>query len=250
MGSENYPWTGGGFNRALDEHGENVKREVRVAMPGRIVSFDPASITATVQLMIDQQLADGSRDAYPELGVVPVYTLRGGNYICTMPIAPGDPCLVIFGDRCIDSWQQSESQDMPADYRLHDLSDGFALVGPTPLPRAVPGYNAQSAALRSVDGQQRVQLDPDGTITQANAAGSTVLNGAGQFVINAPAGIVLNGNTHLIGDLSSQAGNGGAGNATMANIMRALDVATAHVASHDTHFHDDPQGGSVSPPRN
>lgn len=250
MQSENYPWNPGGFERSLDERGEAIKREMRVALPGRIISFDPDSISATIEIMLTQLLSDGGTDAYPQLQAVPCYTLRGGKYIFTMPISAGDPCLVIFADRCIDGWFSHEAQDAPHDYRMHDLSDGFALVGPTPIPRAIAGYSAESAELRSIEGDQAVQLNPDGSIINRNAAGSTVLGADGSFAINAPAGIRLNGNTHLIGNLSSEAGNGGVGHAIFANIMRALDFQTPSVPSHNGHVHPNPEGGNVGLPFN
>jgi Phage protein Gp138 N-terminal domain len=248
MNNGNYPFEQGGIDRALDATAEGVKLDLRVAMPGKITRISAEPPCVSVQPQIDQLLTDGTHEPYPELHDVPLFTLSGGLYICTMPVAEGDPCLVIFADRCIDSWFATGAQDAPADFRMHDLSDAFALVGFPTRANVVPGYSLTSAELRSRAGDQTVRLDPDGTITNSNSAGSTVLTASGQFLINAPAGIVLNGNTHLIGNLSSEAGNGGVGQAVFSNIMRALDFATPNVPSFDRHLHPNPEGGNVGYP--
>lgn len=248
MNNGNYPGESGGFERTLDTVKQAVNMGLRVAMPGRVLSFDPDSQTVSVQPEIQQLLADGSGEDLPPLSDVPAYCMRGGAFVVTMPIKEGDRCLVIFGDRSIDEWLESGAHAPPADYRQHDLSDGFALVGYSPRPQAIPDYNPDAAELRNLDGTQYVRLAPDGSIKNATAGGSTVLSAAGAFVINAPAGITLNGNTHLVGDMTSAAGNGGAGQAVFANIMRALDFASTNVPSFDRHLHTNPEGGNVGPP--
>ena len=248
MNNGNYPFEAGGFERALDASSQGLALGLRVALPCRVLSFDPVKQTVAAQPVIQQLLSDGSSEAYPALQDVPVYCQRGGGFVVTMPIKAGDPCLVIFGDRCIDNWFAG-NEAAPADYRMHDLSDGFALVGFAPMPGVVPNYSATAAELRSVSGQQSVKLDPDGTITNKNAAGSTVLSPAGLFTINAPAGIVMNGNLLLNGNMGTAPGQGGAiGKVTLAATITALDLVTPSVASHDKHLHSNPEGGQVGPP--
>ncbi|UGA37964.1 hypothetical protein JOS77_29195 [Chromobacterium haemolyticum] len=43
---------------------------------------------------------------------------------------------------------------------MHDLSDGFALVGPFSQPQKISGYSTSSAQLRSNDGSAYIDLDP------------------------------------------------------------------------------------------
>ncbi|MFW8450019.1 Gp138 family membrane-puncturing spike protein, partial [Klebsiella pneumoniae] len=61
----------------------------------------------------------------PLLVDVPVVFPRGGGCTLTFPVKPGDECLVIFADRCIDFWWQSGGIQEPVDERMHDLSDAF-----------------------------------------------------------------------------------------------------------------------------
>lgn len=60
---------------------------------------------------------------------VPLFTLHGGSSYIHMPIAVGDYCLLIFTERCSDSWLAGTDNVTPLEYRMHDYSDGFAIVG-------------------------------------------------------------------------------------------------------------------------
>ncbi len=59
----------------------------------------------------------------------PVLSVQGGGVGAIMPVAVGDECMVVFSDRCISAWFAT-GQPMPLpDFRMHDISDGFVLVG-------------------------------------------------------------------------------------------------------------------------
>lgn len=60
---------------------------------------------------------------------VPPITLQGGTSYIKMPYAVGDYCLLFFTERCFDRWYEGDDFALPAEYRMHDYSDGFALVG-------------------------------------------------------------------------------------------------------------------------
>lgn len=66
---------------------------------------------------------------YPILMDLPVVFLRGGKTGMTFPISKGDECVVMFNDRSIDAWFESGQKQAPTSIRMHDISDGFALIG-------------------------------------------------------------------------------------------------------------------------
>lgn len=113
---------------------EALESNLRVAMPGIITAFDPATCTATVQPAIREALTDqtGVRVnlALPELLDVPIIMPHGGKFSITLPVMPGDECLIIFADMCIDAWWQSGGVQNQVELRRHDLSDAFAILGP------------------------------------------------------------------------------------------------------------------------
>ena len=60
---------------------------------------------------------------------VPPIFMKGGSSYTAHPIAVGDYCLLIVTERCYDRWYKGQDFMPPAEYRMHDYSDGFALVG-------------------------------------------------------------------------------------------------------------------------
>lgn len=138
---------------------------VHTGLPGRVVSFDAAKQTAKVQPAIKRiWIGDDEGDepveaALPECPDVPVHFPGGGGYVLTFPVAPGDDCLLVFAERAIDFWWEKGGVQKPSEFRMHDLSDGFAFVGFRPKPNAVAGFATDACELRRVDGSALVRVD-------------------------------------------------------------------------------------------
>lgn len=138
------------------------------AMPAIINTFDAVAMTCTARVAIKGQLQqqDGTWqdvEIKPLLDV-PVVFPSGGGFILTFPVAPGDECLIILASRCIDAWWQLGGVQPQMEFRMHDLSDGFAIVGPRSQPRVVSGLSTTATQLRSADGATCVEVAP-GKIT-------------------------------------------------------------------------------------
>lgn len=83
---------------------------LRVAAPGIIQSVDYERQTCSVQLAVRECLNDEGNLKWvdiPELPDVPFFVYAGGGYCITLPVSPGDDCLVVFADSCIDAWWQN-----------------------------------------------------------------------------------------------------------------------------------------------
>lgn len=134
------------------------------AMPGIVQSFDPVAITVVVQIAIkiSQRAPDGTiKDVtMPLLLDVPVVPQRGGGCTLTFPIKKGDEALVVFANRCIDAWWQNGGVQAQIEFRMHDLSDGFAVVGPFSQKTKISEWQTDSCELRSDDHQAYVRLNP------------------------------------------------------------------------------------------
>lgn len=158
-------------------------RQVRMwtSLPGIIQSFDPDEMTAVVQPAIKGKIAksDGTVQALnlPLLLDCPVIFPSGGGVTLTFPIKQGDECLVWFAARGIDFWWQLGGIQLPAEARMHDLSDGFVQVGPRSQPRVLSNISTTHAQLRSDDGAAFVDLDPTGHVVTITAPGGITLNG-------------------------------------------------------------------------
>lgn len=150
------------------------------AMPAIVESFNPARMTVEVQPTINgtkrSPKGEWSSLRMPKLVDCPVLWQGGGGVTLTFPIAKGDECLVVFASRRIDEWWQQGGVQDALEIRMHNLSDGFALVGVRSLPRAF-NVSTTQAVLRSDDGSTFVRLDPAGQLVQVTAPGGINLNG-------------------------------------------------------------------------
>jgi hypothetical protein len=150
----------------IQTHLDTRQSEIHTAMPGKIVSFDPAKMTARVQLSIQQmqRQQDGSSKAVSltEIRDVPVAFPGGGGHTLTFPVKAGDDCMVQFCERSIDGWHdQGGDPRPPNDLRMHDVNDAIAHVGlrsQKTLPSG--GASATTVQLRSDDGSSYIELDP------------------------------------------------------------------------------------------
>jgi len=145
------------------------------ALPGIVQSFNASAVTAKIQPAIQGVVIqpDGTRKAVnlPLLLDVPVVFPRGGGATLTFPVKGGDECLVVFASRCIDAWWQSGGIQLPMEMRKHDLSDGFALIGPQSQAKKIAGISGDSVQLRSDDGSTFIELNPASQIVNIVAPG-------------------------------------------------------------------------------
>ena len=169
------------------------------ALPGVIVNFPAASglgkMIADVQPAVNFVFpnADGTftSQQLPLLVDCPVQWQGGGGVTTTFPIRPsvvtngvsdgsGDECLIILASRCIDSWWQQGFKPGPAmnppSLRMHNLSDGYVLVGVRSHPREF-AVDMENAALITDDGQTFFKLNPTTKAIALQAAGGISLNG-------------------------------------------------------------------------
>lgn len=174
--------------------------ETWTSMPGIVNSFDAAKQTCSVQPAVRARV-QGRDGAYEWVDLplcldCPVYFPAGGGVVLTFPVRAGDECLLVFADRCIDAWWQSGGVQNQADIRMHDLSDGFAYVGVSSVPRVVPAISAAAGQLRNTSGATRVSVSADGSIDVAAevavtvAAPTVTLNGQ---TVNINGRLVING---------------------------------------------------------
>jgi hypothetical protein len=157
-----------------------MQSRIWTAIPGIVERFDAAKMIVDVQPAINGRARSTkgvvSSLQMPKLLDCPVLWQGGGGVTLTFPISAGDECLVIFSARCIDGWWEQGGIKDPPDIRMHNLSDGFALVGVRSVPRAF-AVSTTEAVLRSDDGSTYAKLNPDAQTIQMTAPGGINLNG-------------------------------------------------------------------------
>lgn len=161
----------------------------------------------------------------PKLVDVPILWQGGGGATWTFPIAKGDECLTIFSSRCIDNWWKNgfkvptgilgadgkpmNPANNPPEFRMLNLSDGFAFVGVRSLPRALASFNTTTARLRTDDNSCYLDFDPVNKKLTAVFPGGITLN---NVTIDSSGNVVSPGTiqgTTVTGTTQVVAGSGG-----------------------------------------
>lgn len=173
---------------------ENLKRDIFVNMNcvqiGIIESFDATKQLASVQIALKSVLEvkpDGTQilQERPVLLEVPVMILYGGGSYLTMPIAPGDNCLLVFNDREIDTWLYNGGLQTPLTGRAHSSADAIAIVGLRSLQNSIANYLTNGVRL-AYNSTTKIditsgQIDSTATLFKQHGnfevTGNSVING-------------------------------------------------------------------------
>ncbi|AUR84249.1 hypothetical protein NVP1052A_20 [Vibrio phage 1.052.A._10N.286.46.C3] len=83
------------------------------------------------------RVVDGVSEELPVFEDVPPIFMQGGGSYTAHPISEGDYALVLISERCFDAWYGGDNFVSPLEMRMHDYSDGFALVGVNPESSAI-----------------------------------------------------------------------------------------------------------------
>lgn len=241
---------------------DGKQAEIWTALPGIVESFDPEAMTVSVQPSIKGQIQDesgqGSAVDLPLLVDVPVVFPCGGGFTLTYPVKNGDECLVVFASRCIDGWWQNGGVGGTPDERMHDLSDGIAIVGPRSQARKLdPAVDVDSVQLRTDDGKAHITMIPDYTIRAQNPTARVELTPDGEVTAEGDTKVTLKA---PILDLKADAINmaGMSGGKAVFKMVGDIDQDGKHVSTGDqvaggvsqiNHPHRDAGGsGNSGPP--
>ena len=193
-----------------------LMKELRVALPAIVKSFDADTQTVTVIVTTNERVMFNTpSDTVPlpislqtqtmqraVLEKVPIFISNGGGLNLTFPIKEGDECFVLFADTEIDIWFQNGGlNNNPIDDRRHSTSDGIAIFGVRSSPHVLGDYSTDSAQLRTDDGETVIDIK-DGQITvtadtvTVNAMTATV-TASGTATISGETSVKLGSSTHL-----------------------------------------------------
>ena len=203
---------------------ENKLQGLWSAIPAIIQNVNYAKQTLTAQPAIQGQNIDKDGNIInvnlPLLVDVPFQTYGGSGFIVTVPNLENSECLIVFASRCIDGWWANGGVQPQIEFRMHDLSDGFAIIGFNSQARLIPNYSTTAIEVRTFDGATKIGLTAGAvTITAANThiTGALQVDGAvtTNSTIAASGNITGNGtslHTHTHSGVQSGSGNTGAPN--------------------------------------
>ena len=137
--------------------------DVHTTLPARVVTYDPATQKATVQIQLQRKyVTDGALVTVPPLSAVPVIWPRGGagKIFLHWKLLPGDDVTLHFAERSLDNWKTQGGITNPDDTRKFSYSDAFATPGGSAFPDAFTPLQPEAVELQN--DKTKVQLFPDG----------------------------------------------------------------------------------------
>lgn len=132
----------------------NALANVHTTTIARVTGVDEKTISCRPVI---NRVVDGVSIELPEFVEVPPIFMQGGGSYTAYPIAVDDYCLIFITERCFDRWYKGQDYQPPAELRMHDYSDGFALIGINPFANAI--------TIPSVI-QQTGDINHDGNVTR------------------------------------------------------------------------------------
>lgn len=140
------------------------------ALPGTVVSIKGNMVD--VQISIDR-LIKGKNVDYPLLVNIPIkhFAASEDQYI-QLPITKGTPGLIIFSQRSLDVWKDSNGKGIvdPANNRWFDISDAIFLPGLLPKGRKIA--NTENIEIRNK--LTKMRYSPKGTFEITGKTGGLV----------------------------------------------------------------------------
>lgn len=208
------------FGQVLDHLREVTKRQIRVAMPAQVQAYDPATQTADVQPLIDDQIKqeDGTyaRMPFPVVAHVPVAFPGAGGFRLTFPVQPGDTGQLLVCDLTLDAWKQLGGRQSPLEQRRHHIADAVFYPGMHPDNASWAGASTTGVTLGADAGPQAVFR------TNAIELGGDDTHPPTDFV--ALASLVLAQLTALSNAFSSWTPVAGDGGAALKTLLTALQA--------------------------
>lgn len=197
---------------AIDTALDGRQAQIWTCLPGIIQSFDASKMTASVQPTIQGQFRNQQgvwqNQTLPLCVDCPVQFPGGGGFLMTFPLAAGDEVLIHFSARCIDGWWQAGQVAPQAQFRMHDLSDGFVAPKVYSIPKIPGGISTTTAQLRSLAGTAYIELAAGGIINivapgGVNVTGSLNASGGVGDIATLTGNFQLNGSMIVTGEVTA-----------------------------------------------
>jgi len=155
------------LNMLLMEFEKAINGSLNCHKVGTISNFYPETQTADAVIgsraVIGQKNLNNNSSVfadYPPILNRPVIILGGGDGAITFPIKSGDECLILFNDKDMTPWYNSNSPQSPNDTeRLHHLTDAIILVGLKSAKNHISDYNPDATEIRC--GKTKISLYSD-----------------------------------------------------------------------------------------
>ena len=227
-------------------------RQLRVSMPCEVVSYNSKRQMVDVRIVQPEIDLAGNIIPMPVITNVPVNFKRCGNSHITHPINKGDTGFVVFADRDISSWVETNNRSVVDSARAHSMQDcyfdpGIIGGGTDANPNDVEiKYNNTTIHLRK-NGDVDINTSTKVNVTASNEVNVTT----NKLTVNAPNSY-FNGNVFVSQLLTTGGfvsnGTSGGGTAQFTGSINVTDEVTASGIDLSTHRHPGDSGGTTGQP--
>lgn len=138
---------------------------------GTVVSFDPATQTASIQPDYKPR-HNGEPVDMPQLDEVPVRFTRAGGFVITSPVKAGDKVVLRPQMRSSEEYHTGGRYTPVGDTRSFSLSDMEAFLdGGEALTDPIPAFNSSNMEIRTASGDFKIEMSEDGKFKIVGALG-------------------------------------------------------------------------------
>lgn len=227
-------------------------RQLRVSMPCEVVRYNSKRQMVDVRIVQPEIDLAGNNIPMPVITNIPVSFVRCGNSHITHPINKGDTGFIVFADRDISSWVETNNKSVVDSARTHSMQDSYFVPG-----IVGGGNNANPDDVEIKYNNTTIHLRKNGDIdintpSKVNVNASSEVNvTTNKLTVNAPNSY-FNGNVFISQLLTTGGfvsnGTSGGGTAQFTGSINATDEVTASGINLSTHRHPGDSGGTTGQP--
>ena len=227
-------------------------RQLRVSMPCEVVRYNSKRQMVDVRIVQPEIDLAGNNIPMPVITNIPVSFVRCGNSHITHPINKGDTGFIVFADRDISSWVETNNKSVVDSARTHSMQDSYFVPG-----IVGGGKNANPNDVEIKYNNTTIHLRKNGDVdintpSKVNVNASSEVNvTTNKLTVNAPNSY-FNGNVFISQLLTTGGfvsnGTSGGGIAQFTGSINVTDEVTASGIDLSTHRHPGDSGGTTGQP--
>ena len=227
-------------------------RQLRVSMPCEVVRYNSNRQMVDVRIVQPEIDLAGNNIPMPVITNIPVSFVRCGNSHITHPINKGDTGFIVFADRDISSWVETNNKSVVDSARTHSMQDSYFVPG-----IVGGGNNANPNDVEIKYNNTTIHLRKNGDVdintpSKVNVNASSEVNvTTNKLTVNAPNSY-FNGNVFISQLLTTGGfvsnGTSGGGIAQFTGSINVTDEVTASGIDLSTHRHPGDSGGTTGQP--
>lgn len=152
---------------------------VHTAIPGKIVSYNPAKCEAEILPYGKFKKPNGDYLDFPQLNHIPILFPQscGQAFMMIYPVNPGDECLILVQEQTLDTWRSAGAQS-DIDLRF-DLTNAVALMGMFAKPQPLGKEAQDDNKLIIQKDDHRLHIKPEEMLLQFSDENNILMNRAG-----------------------------------------------------------------------